>query len=117
MHTVPPGAVDMDAGAGTEEGARGLEGAADDCGVRGGELEDGGAVAREGGGEGVDGARVGRGGGAVERCDVVEAHPGEGGPSSGGRRRREDGWLILVCCGRTVLVVSVVGVVISMFSI
>nr|CAB3451585.1 unnamed protein product [Digitaria exilis] len=46
------------AGAGAEEGARGLESAADYSGVRCGEVEGGGAVAGEGLGDGVDGVGV-----------------------------------------------------------
>jgi hypothetical protein len=89
LDAVPPGAVDVEAGAVAEEGARGLEGAPDDSGVRCREVDGGGAVAREGSSDGFDCARVGRGEGAVERDQVVEAHPGDGAPSGAGGWRRE----------------------------
>ena len=91
LRYIPPGAVDIETRAGAEEGARGLEAAADDSGISCRELDGGGAMAREGFGDGVDGARVGWGGGAVERRQVVEAHPGEGGPSGGWRREGRHG--------------------------
>ena len=91
IHTSRRGRHRNQGGRGAEEGACGLEAAADDSGISCGELDGGGAVAREGFGDGVDDARVGWGGGAVERCQVVEAHPGEGGPSGGWRREGRHG--------------------------
>lgn len=102
-----PCAVEVEGGlvVGAEEGASGLEGAAEDGGVGVGEVEEGGAVAGEGGGEGMDGAAVGGGRGAIVGRQVVEAHPGEspaaasgGGRWGGGRHEHGSGrsswWLL-----------------------
>lgn len=48
-------------------------------------------MAREGFGDGLDGGGVGSGGGAVEGCQIVEAHRGEAAGARGGGEKVDMG--------------------------